>query len=291
MKPEEPGAGGAAPLLSIVTVCFNSARTIGQTLQSVDFALIDQAEVEHVIVDGKSTDQTLDIVASHSRAMRRLFSERDTGIYAGMNKGLRIARGEYVWFLNSDDYLHPALRARWQAMLTILRERRSPVLVGEVQMFKEVSGDMVPTRYWRAPKNPERARRLGWHPPHPAFVADREFLLKLGGFDESKRIAADIKLMEQAMAAIGGRASAFPHVLVAMREGGVSNKSIRSIMNANRECYVSLRELGVSTPKAAMIILAKLMRKAGQKLLPARGLGADLATSLPPATSPAGRPD
>jgi glycosyltransferase len=264
-------AAATAPLLTIVTVCRNSARTIAETLASVDPFLEDFRVLEHLIVDGCSTDGTLELVSRAIRPGRKLVSEPDTGLYDAMNKGLRQARGEYVWFLNSDDYLHPALIAAWPNMLSVLQKRRPPVLIGEIEMFKETPTGIAPTRYWRVPKDVAQARRFGWHPPHPAFIAKRELLAALGGFDQSKRIAADFKLMTQAMAGTAGKAAAvFAHPLVAMREGGVSNGSVGSILVANRECYASLRELGTPALLAAAGICAKLARKVGQKFISGR---------------------
>ena len=121
-------AAVAVPLLTIVTVCRNSARTIAETLASVDRFLAEPHGIEHLIVDGSSTDGTLELVASARRPGRRLLSEPDTGLYDAMNKGLRLARGDYVWFLNSDDYLHPALADAFPDMLAALRERYASCL-------------------------------------------------------------------------------------------------------------------------------------------------------------------
>jgi hypothetical protein len=152
------------------------------------------------------------------------------GLYDSMNKGLRLSRGTYVWFLNANDYLHPGLTAIWTSLLDVLRRSRPPILIGELQMFKETAEGIRPTRYWRAPKNIERARRFGWHPPQPAFIADRALLASNGGFDETKRIAADFKLMTKTLSTTAGQAVVFPHPLVAMREGGVSNGSVGQIL-------------------------------------------------------------
>jgi glycosyltransferase len=253
------------PLLSIVTVSRNAAATIGDTLRTVDPMLAGQRVVEHWIVDGASTDGTAELVAADCRPMRQHVSEPDNGLYEAMNKGLRLARGTYVWYLNANDFLHPTLGASWPWLLELLEQHRPPIVVGEIQMFRETERGARPTRYWRAPRSIEQARRFGWHPPHPAFIAERELLLSLGGFDETTRIAADFKLMTQALAATAGRAIAFPHPLVAMREGGVSNGSIRQIIRANCECYRALRELGTSPVSAALGISVKLARKVGQK--------------------------
>jgi len=265
----------ASALLTIVTVCRNAATTIGETLRSVDRVLGDASDVEHWIVDGASTDGTLEIVAAARQPMRRHQSEPDTGLYDAMNKGLRLARGSYVWFLNANDYLHPTLAEHWSSLLEVLRDDRPPIVVGEIQMFKETPGGIRPTRYWRAPANIERARRFGWHPPHPGFIAQRTLLAAIGGFDESKRIAADFKLMTKALATTAGQAAVFRHPLVAMREGGVSNGSVGQILRANRECYASLRELGTPPFSAAIGIGVKLARKTAQKFIPGAALAAD----------------
>ena len=265
-----PASADGTCLLSIVTVCRNSAATIGETLASVDPVLAGEVrDVEHLVIDGLSTDATVRIVQAHPSEQRRLVSERDTGIYSAMNKGLRLARGEYVWFLNSDDALHPRLAAQWAALLEVLRRQRPSMLVGEVQMFRAVGDATRRTRYWRVPTHLERAKRFGWHPPHPAFIARRQWLVGLGGFDESKRIAADFKLMTQSIHDAAGGMALFPHPMVAMREGGVSNGSIGAILNANRECYRSLRELGQSPGRAGLGICMKLLRKTGQKFVAA----------------------
>jgi glycosyltransferase len=255
------------PLLSIVTVCRNAAGTIGETLASVDPLLRAHPEVEHWIIDGASTDRTMEEVMTDPQPGRRQLSEPDAGAYDAMNKGLRLATGKYVWFLNANDFLHPSLATSWASMLDLLRMQSPPVLVGEIQMFKETPSGARPTRYWRAPGNIEKARRFGWHPPHPAFIADRRLLQEMGGFDPTKRIAADFKLMTKTLAAVGRESMTFPHPMVAMREGGISNRSVGQILRANRECYISLRELGTSRVNAATGIFIKLARKTGQKFV------------------------
>lgn len=271
-----PTAREREPLLSIVTVCRNAASTIGGTLDSVDRCFSSDADdVEHLVLDGRSTDATLAIIEAHASSMRRHLSEADSGMYDAMNKGLRMARGEYVWFLNADDRLHADFMHTRSALMTALRDRRPAVLVGEIQMFRFSSGALRRTRYWQAPRRLARAARWGWHPPHPAFVARRASLIDLGGFDLSKSVAADFKLMTQAIRQAGlENVSIFPHPLVAMQEGGASNRSVRAIFLANGQCYSSLREVGFSRWSAGLQICMKLTRKIGQRLsrTPARGL-------------------
>jgi glycosyltransferase len=255
------------PLLSIVTVCFNSAATVRETLFSVDAALasVGSRDVEHLIVDGLSSDGTRDIVALHPASYRRIVSERDTGIYHAMNKGLRLAHGRYVWFLNSDDLLDPQAQVWIGELLQRLRHAREDVLIGEIKMFRDLAERRTVTRVWRLPRDVRRARRLGWHPPHPAFIARTALLVELGGFDERKRIAADFKLMTAAAERNDVRLGRFPHNLTLMREGGASNGSLRAILKGNLECYAAHRELGRGRLGAGLDIAMKLARKVAQR--------------------------
>jgi glycosyltransferase len=256
------------PLLSIVTVCFNSSATVAETLRSVDAALSSApvGEVEHLIVDGLSTDLTLDIVDAHSAPFRRVVSQQDAGIYDAMNKGLKLARGRYAWFLNSDDLLDPRAASWMSELLDRLRSDASDVLIGGIKMFRDVAGTRRVTRTWRLPRNLGRARRLGWHPPHPGFIAKRLLLEQMGGFDERKRIAADYKLMIAAVDRAPDKVERFGHNLTMMREGGASNGSLRAIVRANIECYATHRELGRGRLRAGLGIAMKLSRKLAQKI-------------------------
>lgn len=257
-----------APLLSLVTVCFNSERTVVETLVSVDraLALVNDGEVEHLIIDGGSRDATMALVEQHCGPHRRALSERDTGIYSAMNKGLQLARGKYVWFLNSDDLLDPSMANWMPELMHRLRSRKPHTLIGQIRMFRDHGDQRRLTRLWRLPRNLHRARQFGWHPPHPAFIGDRSFLLKLGGFDESKRIAADFKLMIDAVDRSPLRAERFQYNMTLMREGGASNANTRAIMRANIECYKSQRELGGSAIGAGIRVVLKLSRKVLQTL-------------------------
>jgi glycosyltransferase len=256
------------PLLSIVTVCFNSENTLEENLLSVDTAIstVSPNDVEHLIIDGSSSDSTLNIIENHKATYRRVLSEKDTGIYNAMNKGLSLSRGKYVWFLNSDDLFDPNVFNWFFSLIDLLRSKRPKVLIGEITMFRDTSNQRVFTRRWKVPVNISRARSFGWHPPHPAFIAERSLLNQLGGFDEDKKISADHKLMMLSLNKVMNHVHRFPENLVLMREAGASNASMRAVLHANVECYHVQCELGCNGFVAGINIVMKLVRKFTQVL-------------------------
>ncbi len=261
--PEEP----APSILSIVTVCYNSALTIGETMASIDRAVCGTAPgtVDHLVVDGLSTDNTLRVVKRFDAPYRRLLHEQDSGIYNAMNKGVGLARGKYVWFINSDDLVDPYASCWMGELLETLDKEEYEVLVGELKMFRGRTGHRQLTRIWHLPQNIERARRFGWLPPHPAFIAKRSLIMALGGFDERRRLSADIKLMDGALRSSRGRIGRFPHNLTLMREGGVSTASLHAVLRCNAECYRIFRESGYGSVRAGIEIVMRLTRKVFQK--------------------------
>jgi glycosyltransferase involved in cell wall biosynthesis len=264
------GSSGPRVLLSIVTVCFNAGPTIKRTLSSVDSALreVHTGEVEHLVVDGQSQDDTLEILVSHTASFRRVVSESDRGIYDAMNKSLRLVEGDYVWFLNADDALDPGASSWIPDLLSRLSRRTHLVFIGEVTMFIDVDARDRVRRRWKMPSSLTWARRLGWHPPHPAFIANTQLLLRVGGFDESKRIAADYKLMMSCLQSAAHSTELIKTNFTMMKCGGVSTASWRAIVSANLECYRSLCELGYGRLRSAVLIAAKLLRKVAQRAYP-----------------------
>lgn len=227
--------------LSVVTVCLNSAATIGHALESVGRQ--DHRDIEHIVVDGLSTDGTQDIVRRHAPQVSRLISEPDRGLYDAMNKGIAAATGDYLGFLNSDDaYADPGVLARVAAAL------RS----GE---FDAAHGDLVYVgaedtarviRYWQSRPYRPGMFEAGWHPAHPTLFVRTSLLKQMGGFDTGFRYHADFDLMVRLFVERGIASTYIPDVLVRMRVGGQSNRSIRNIVRGNRESYRIARRAGIA---------------------------------------------
>lgn len=245
------------PKISVITVCFNSAATIVETLRSV--AAQTHAVVEHIVVDGASSDDTLRLVRTHGAHVAELISEPDRGIYDAMNKGLRRATGEIVGFLNADDMLaSPRTIARIAQAFA-----DDPTLDACYGDLEYISADDPPrtVRYWRSGPFSQEGLRKGWMPPHPTFYARRSLIARVGEFDTRLRIAADYELMLRCLVRPDLRIAYLPEVLVRMRLGGASNASLAALLRKSREDLIAMRRHGVGN---ITTLLAKNLRKLPQ---------------------------
>jgi glycosyltransferase involved in cell wall biosynthesis len=216
--------------ISIITVCFNSARTIRATIDSVGSQT--HGEVEHVVIDGASTDNTLEMVYQHGAHVARVVSEPDLGIYDAMNKGLALATGDLVGFLNSDDAYADQHVLTDVAELAMSGGPPCGFVYGDILMVDEQDRTV---RDWKT--GALAADRLdGRQIPHPAFFARRELLTAIApAFDPTLRIAADLKQQLILINKLGVRGRYLPRPLVKMRLGGKSTASLGSYIAGWRE--------------------------------------------------------
>ena len=244
--------------ISVITVSYNSAATIAAALTSV--AEQTWPSVEHILVDGASTDGTLGIAQLYGGHLARIVSERDLGIYDAMNKGLRLATGDVIGFLNSDDVY---------ANQNVLREYgeafRNPavdVCYGDlVYVLKDDLAKIV--RHWRSRPYVDGAFASGWVPPHPTFYARSSVYQEHGAFDLSMPLAADFELMCRLVHS-GVRTQYLPGVKVRMRLGGATNASLINIMRQNSEILRAMRLHGV--PVGLRYVLGKVSDRVSQFL-------------------------
>jgi glycosyltransferase involved in cell wall biosynthesis len=242
--------------VSIVTVCFNSADTIGQTIRSVQDQ--EYRRIEHVIIDGGSTDGTIDIVKTFNGRIKKLLSEPDEGIYDAMNKGLHLARGEVIAFLNADDvYASPTVISD---VVAALRADHADGVYGDLVYVGRGNSNRV-IRYWQAGEYRPRAFHRGWVPPHPTFFCRRDLYRQFGGFNPSYRIAGDFELMLRLIEKHRIRVQYIPKPLVRMRAGGRAN-TLRGIFQGNREIIQAFRHNDMAFPPAFFV--TKFFRKARQ---------------------------
>lgn len=241
--------------ISIITVAYNSGATIADTLRSV--AAQSHPDIEHIVIDGRSKDDTLAIVRAHGARVAKLVSEPDDGIYDAMNKGLALASGDFVGFLNADDMLAtPGVAA---SIVAAAAPDIGAVCGDLVYVRKDTSNAVV--RYWRCGSFSQSSLRFGWMPPHPTLYVRRSLLADLGGFDTRLRIAADYDFILRCLSRPGMRVAYVPKVLVKMRLGGASNRSLKAMLRKSREDLVALRQNKVG---GLFALLCKNARKLPQ---------------------------
>lgn len=215
--------------ISIITVTYNSSQTIRDTLESVKAQ--KYADVEHIIIDGASTDNTLDIVRSYEHVSKYI-SERDMGLYDAMNKGVQLATGDVIGILNSDDvYAHEDVLSHVAQMF---QNEKTDTLYGDLDFVAPNDLNKV-VRSWRSGKFSRTNFQFGWMPPHPTFFVRREVYEQTGLFNLSLRSAADYELMLRILFKHQYKTSYLKEVLVKMRVGGMSNGSWRKRLKANFE--------------------------------------------------------
>ncbi|HVP32977.1 MAG TPA: glycosyltransferase family 2 protein [Steroidobacteraceae bacterium] len=220
--------------ISVVTVCFNSAKSIGATLRSV--AGQSHTDREHIIVDGGSSDETMAIVRAQGGT--RSLSEPDRGIYDAMNKGVGLASGELIGFLNSDDcYSDSGVLAD---VASAHATTGADFVYGDLDM---IGGDGVLVRRWRTGAIPARGLR-GRQIPHPVLWVRRELLLRLSPpFDPSYRISADLKQQLLLINKMGARGTYVRRPLARMGMGGASTSALSSYLTGWRESARAYNEV------------------------------------------------
>lgn len=215
--------------ISIITATYNSANTVRDTLTSI--ASQQYPNIEHIIVDGLSKDNTLDIVKEFPH-VAKVISEKDKGIYDAMNKGIQLATGDVIGILNSDDFYNGQ-----QVLNKVAASFEDPSVeatYADLQYVKQDNTNVV-IRTWKSGLFQKRSFYYGWMPPHPTFFVRRSVYEKAGVFNTSLRSAADYELMLRLLVKYNITARYIPEVLVKMRAGGMSNASLKNRLKANKE--------------------------------------------------------
>jgi glycosyltransferase len=215
--------------VTIITVCYNSASTIYHTLTSVQRQ--SYKNIEHIVVDGGSTDNTVSIVNSFPH-VSAFISEKDGGIYDAMNKGIAMATGDVVGILNSDDiYIDQDVISK---VADAFERQSTDTVYGDLEYVDSVNTNRI-LRKWKSGRFRQDSFKYGWMPPHPTFFVRREVYEKVGRFNLSFNTAADYEMMLRILFKHNCSTHYLPEVLVKMRMGGASNGSVLRRLKANRE--------------------------------------------------------
>ena len=232
--------------ISVVTVTYNSAKTLGDTIESVQKQ--DYRDVEHVIIDGASRDGTVDIIRSYDSIVNWK-SEPDLGLYDAINKGILASSGDVVGILNSDDFFpdHGVLGRIVEAF----RDPNVDAVIGDIAFVKPDNLKRIVRHYSAKSFHPGKFAD-GYMPPHPSFYVRREFYEKLGLYKLDYKIAADYELLIRFLKTNSLRYKYIPGIMVYMRTGGVSNQSIKSRYLLNKETVKACAENGIHTNMARL---------------------------------------
>lgn len=240
--------------ITVITVCFNSAKTIEDTIRSVASQV--HPDIEYLLVDGASSDSTLDVIEQYRCTLAKVISEPDRGIYDAMNKGVAMASGELIGFLNADDvYADASVLAK---VANIMEREDIDALFGDVEFFRDEDPEGVVRRYRSEHFRPNRIA-WGWMPAHPALFLHRRVFERFGSFRSDYRIAGDFELVARVFHGDTLKYRYLPEVLVRMRIGGVSTGGWRNTLLLNREVLRACRENGISTN--ILMILSKYPSK------------------------------
>lgn len=243
--------------VTIITVTYNSDATLADTIESV----LSQSypNIEYLIIDGASSDSTLDIIRQYETAFGgrlKYVSEKDGGIYDAMNKGIRMATGEVVGILNSDDYFtSDGIVTR---LASEFEDGDVEAVYGDVHYIRDGSPDKC-VRYYSSKKFMRLWLRFGFMPAHPSFYVRRNVYNLAGGYRNDYQIGADYEMMVRLFYKFHIHARYIPMDFVTMRTGGVSTKNLKSKITLIREDVRACRENGIYTN--TLMVCTKLFYK------------------------------
>ena len=227
---------------SIITISYNSEKYIEDTIESV----LSQTykNIEYIIIDGKSTDDTLDIIDNYKDKFNnniKVISEKDKGIYDAMNKGLEYANGDLISFLNSDDVF--AHKHVIKNVIKIFKNNPNcDACYSNIAMVKRNNLNDI-KRIWSSSNDNYFSKcKYGWVPAHPSFFAKKDLYDKFGYFDLQFEIAADFDLICRFIEKYNINLYYINEILIKMRVEGASNKGIKPIIKGNREAFLALKK-------------------------------------------------
>jgi glycosyltransferase involved in cell wall biosynthesis len=228
--------------VSIITVSYNSSRTISDTINSV----LNQTyqNIQYIVIDGSSTDGTIEIIKSFSNRISKFVSEPDKGIYDAINKGIKLATGDIIGILNSDDFFYDDFVV--EKIVNAFIESDTDTVIGDVQFVDPKKTSRV-VRYYSSKKFNPLKFKYGFMPAHPSFYAKRGLFEKLGYYKTDYKIAADYELLIRFLYINKIKYRYLEMPFVSMRTGGVSNNSLSSNWLLNKEIVRACRENDIYT--------------------------------------------
>ncbi len=222
--------------VSIITATYNSSRTIIDTLKSLEEQTYNN--IEYIIIDGASKDNTLDVIKNNCSRVSTIISEPDNGIYDALNKGINAATGDIVGFLHSDDLF--AYPEAIEDIVKSMFENKTDAIYADLQYVDKDNINSI-VRYWKSGEYNINKVKDGWMPPHPTFYMKRECYQQFGLFDLKFKISADYDSLLRYLYLNNISMSYLPKVTIKMRVGGASNRDMKNIILKTTEDITALK--------------------------------------------------
>lgn len=235
--------------VSIITVSFNSAKTIADTIKSV--LSQDFPQIEYIVVDGGSSDGTVEIIKQYEDQIAHWVSEKDRGMYDAMNKGIALATGDVIGILNSDDvYMNTHVVSE---LMELMQTKRAQVVFADLILVDQDNPQKV-LRYYDSGHFHPNKFKYGWMPAHPTVFVKRELYEAVGHFSTTYQIAADYEMLIRILAIQRARYAYLPKPVVRMRSGGASTAGLSRNWILNQEIVRACKENGIYSNMAMLLL-------------------------------------
>ncbi len=235
--------------ISLITVTFNSEKYLNDCIDSIQRQT--HKNIEHIIVDGSSTDNTVKIIQQYGTAISKWISEPDRGMYDAINKGIGLATGDVIGVLNSDDMLYSDDVI--ENIVRTFEEENVDSVYGDLQYVdQEVTSRVF--RTWKGKKYDRNLFKMGWMPGHPTFYVKKSVVDMYGGYENHYFTAADYEFMARYLFRHKISSCYLPKLIVKMRRGGASNNNIKHRFRANRRDYLAMKKNSIPMPFLVSIL-------------------------------------
>jgi len=242
--------------VSIITAVFNRHSTLEHSISSVQSQTYPN--IEHIFVDGLSNDGSVDLIRRLMRHHDKLISEKDSGIYDALNKGILMSTGDIIGVMHSDDYFSDT-----NVVKNVVNEflaKNIDAVYGDLDYVSKTNSDKI-LRHWKSGEFSYGKLKFGWMPPHPTLFLRKEVFHLYGLYNQDLRISADYDAILRYFKLGNIRAKYIPRVLVKMRIGGESNKSFRKVLLKTREDFHAIKSNKIG---GIMTLICKNIRKLSQ---------------------------
>lgn len=243
--------------VSLITVAYNSEKYILDCVHSVNNQ--SYKNIEHICIDGSSSDKTVDLFKQNTTRENQLISEPDQGIYDAMNKGIKHASGDIIGILNSDDFYYD--QSIIELIVQEFEKNNCDAVYGNLVFVDAKRTDKI-IRTWKSSAFKSGGFKNGWHPPHPTLFLKKEVYEKYGHFDISLNVSADFELMLRLFERFKINSSYINKTIVKMRYGGESTGSIKKIFEGNSNILKAFKKNGVEA--SHFYLLKRLIPKLKQ---------------------------